>query len=248
MLAALLHPVLVQGGVPDRLRLERHVAVLDEILHQTLEDDVRRNALAQQLVQAVTDLAQPCRRLLRDDHRSGLAQVHLPVHVANILVGGERIALHFARLQQENRPPEVAVRLLGDPRAEFSLWRQLLPGADVQQDLDNLLVGGRGHSHAQATRTDRRNDAGGAVDAQDDPAGGHVLLHGATEGVLGVLGEFVDLGQDDHLELALTARVELVRLGDMFDEVHDDHAIVDADVGGVHFQVVVAGRRGEGGL
>ena len=49
------------------------------------------------------------------------------------------------------------------------------------------------------TLPDGRDDFGGGVGDQDDSAGRHVLLHGPPEGVLGVLGQLVHLGQHNHL-------------------------------------------------
>ena len=57
------------------------------------------------------------------------------------------------------------------------------------------------------TLPDGRDDLGGGVGDQDDSAGRHVLLHGPPEGVLGVLGQLVHLGQ--HHDLAEKVKCEI---------------------------------------
>ena len=42
------------------------------------------------------------------------------------------------------------------------------------------------------------DDLAGGVAAEDEAAGGGVLLHGATEGVLGIFGQLIHLGQNQH--------------------------------------------------
>ena len=46
---------------------------------------------------------------------------------------------------------------------------------------------------------DGRDDLAGGVGDQDDAAGGHVLLHGPPQRVLGVLRQLVHLGQHHNL-------------------------------------------------
>ena len=42
------------------------------------------------------------------------------------------------------------------------------------------------------------DDFAGGVAAEDEAAGGGVLLHGAAESVLGVLGQLIHLSQNQH--------------------------------------------------
>uniref|UniRef100_A0A8D8F9B9 (northern house mosquito) hypothetical protein n=1 Tax=Culex pipiens TaxID=7175 RepID=A0A8D8F9B9_CULPI len=88
----------------ERLRLQAHVAVLDQILHQPAEDHIRRDALRQQLVQPLADRFQLCRTLLLHNLVRRLPEEHLPVNLRHVLPDGERILLHLARLQHQNVP------------------------------------------------------------------------------------------------------------------------------------------------
>lgn len=249
VLVALLHAMLVDGRKGDGARLDRHVAVAHQILDQTLEDQFGRNALRQQIVQAFAHLLQSGRRLFEQDLVGGFAQIDLPVEVGNLLGNGEWVLLHFAGFQHEDGAPEIALRFLGDAKGKVAgqgerfffaralrMGRMVLVGKfnfQIQQNThsqnsDNILVRRRRHPNAQTTTPDGWNHAGRGIHAQNDAAGGHVFLHCATQRMLGVFGQFVHLGQDDDLEFALSGLVELMRLGDLLDQIDDHHTIVDA--------------------
>ena len=55
-LVPLVHPVLEKGSPVRDLVLELLVGVLDELLEENHEDDLRGNAVSKQLVDSVTDL------------------------------------------------------------------------------------------------------------------------------------------------------------------------------------------------
>ena len=59
--------------------------------------------------------------------------------------------------------------------------------------------------------------------------------------MLGVLGQFVRLGQNNHLELPLALLVELVGAGHGLDELLYDDPVIDAHVTGVDLNVIVGG-------
>ena len=61
------------------------------------------------------------------------------------------------------------------------------------------LVNGRCcYSDAQTPGADGRYDLTGGVTAEDEATRGRVLLHGPTQGVLGVFGQSVNLSQHHH--------------------------------------------------
>ena len=120
---------------------------------------------------------------------------------------------------------------------------------------------------AKAPRPDGIDDLGLVVAAQDEAAAGAVLLHGPTEGRLGLPAELVDLDQDDdlvvHLVLAPAGRLGGTALGaivsvfvaagaerrggagnvpvgrHLLDDLLHDVAVVDAGVSGADLDVVV---------
>jgi len=120
---------------------------------------------------------------------------------------------------------------------------------------------------AETPRPDGIDDLGLVVAAQDEAAAGAVLLHGTTEGRLGLPAELVDLDQDDYLVVHLVP-ASAGRFGSaigaiipaagvaaaskrcggagyvpvgrhLLDDLLDDEAIVDAGVSGADLDVIV---------
>jgi hypothetical protein len=91
---------------------------------------------------------------------------------------------HLAGLHCQDCSPHIPVTLLGYSGSQ---------------------LGGKGG--CQAPGPDGKDDLAGGVGHQDHPAGGHILLHSSSRGMLGILGKLVPLSQQDHLELPLTLRV-----------------------------------------
>lgn len=61
-----------------------------------------------------------------------------------------------------------------------------------------FIVCGSSNSHAQTPTLDGRDDFTGGGTAEDESAGGHVLLHGPAESMLGILCQLVHLSQHNH--------------------------------------------------
>ena len=62
----------------------------------------------------------------------------------------------------------------------------------------NLINRRCGDPDGQASAADGRDDLTGGVAAEDQPAGGHVLLHGSPEGVLGIFSQSVHFRQQNN--------------------------------------------------
>ena len=60
-----------------------------------------------------------------------------------------------------------------------------------------LLYGGRGDANTEAATADGRNDFARRVTAENESAGGAVLLHGATQSMLRVLRQSVHFGDEN---------------------------------------------------
>ena len=128
-------------------------------------------------------------------------------------------------------------------------------------------MAGSRDADAETPRPDGINDLGLVVAAQDEAAAGAVLLHGPTEGRLGLPAELVHLDQDDdlvvYLVLAPAGRLGGTALGatvsatlaagaerrggagnvpvgrHLLDDLLHDVAVVDAGVSGADLDVVV---------
>ena len=82
--------------------------------------------------------------------------------------------LDLARLQHQQCTPHVSPRCLGDAHGELLRQVEPLLGRNLGQHGDDLVVGRRGDSDAEATASHRVDDLAGALAAQDEPAVGGV--------------------------------------------------------------------------
>lgn len=67
MFVAALHAMFVRAREFNGLSFEHHVASLNEIVNERLENDVWRNALRQQFVQSLAHFFKSCRCLFADN-------------------------------------------------------------------------------------------------------------------------------------------------------------------------------------
>lgn len=130
LLAAELHPELVQAREAQNLRFDVDVAAFRENLHETFEDDVGRNSLRQQLVKSIASLFQALRRLLEQNLVGCFVEEALPVDLRDFLCLRERIFLDFAGFEHENRAAEIAIGFVGDGCGEFDGQLEILFLAD----------------------------------------------------------------------------------------------------------------------
>lgn len=149
------------------------------------------------------------------------------------------------RLVHQQRPPQIPSTVPRDSTFQPSSTLQPFFFTDKLQHALNLLHRRRRNTNQQTSTPDGRDDIAGAVREQDKAQIGTVLLHRATEGGLSVASEMVGFIDDDDLEALFGGQVDLLGLGDLFEEVLDDDAVVVADVGGCDFEVVVGGDEGE---
>lgn len=113
LLAAKLHSVLVQTGEAQNLCFDVDVAILAQDLNETLEDDVRWNALRKELVKTISDLLEALRCLLEQNLVCCFVKEALPVDLRHILSLREWILLDLAGFQHQNSSTEITIGLLG---------------------------------------------------------------------------------------------------------------------------------------
>jgi hypothetical protein len=90
-LGALVQLLLVVGGVVGDLRLELAVAIFDQLLQKASEDEFGRDAVDEQLVDALTHLVQPLRALLLHHLLRRLGNERLPVGHHRLLSRVKRV-------------------------------------------------------------------------------------------------------------------------------------------------------------
>lgn len=200
--------------------------------------------MTQKLIETIAYLKNTFRRLLLHNESSGLFHEQLPVGLGDLLIGRERIASHVGSLEHEQSTSQIARRLLSDARGQLVGQTGALGLARLLQYGGDLLVRRRGHPQRQTSRSHRGYDTTRRVAAEYQTTRGHVLFHGATERVLCVLGESIDLGEEHHLEALLRVHVQLIRLRNILDQLLYDNAIVDARIARVDLDVIVARQRG----
>lgn len=149
------------------------------------------------------------------------------------------------RFVHQQRPPQISSTVSRHSTFQPSSTLQPFLFTDQLQYALNLVHCWRRNTDQQTSTPDGRNDVAGAVREQNKAQVGAVLLHRATEGRLSVSSEMVGFIDDDNLEALFGGQVDLLGLGDFFEEVLDDDAVVVADVGRCDFEVVVGGDEGE---
>ena len=187
--------MLEVGGGAHHLGLELTVARGEQLLEQALEYDVGRYAMAEELVEAIAHGHDALHRLLLDDEARRLLEEELPVGLDNLLIAAERIVRHIGRLAHEESAPQVALRLDGYLLDELVGYAEALELARLLDHGRYLLVTRRRHAQAKTTTAHRRYHATRRVAHQNETTRRHVLLHGATQSVLGVLGQLVHFRQ-----------------------------------------------------
>ena len=197
--------------------------------------------MTDQLVEASSDLTEFPGTLLLNYLVGGLSQVELPVQLLDLLLGREGVLRHLAGLHHQDGSPQVTLTFLGNPLGQRWGERATFLLGDLGDHVGDVLHAGGRHPDGQTPGPDGGDDLAGRVGHQDDSTGGHVLLHGASEGMLGVLGELVHLRQNNNLELPLSLLVELVVAGHSLDELLYDDPVIDAHVTGVDLDVIVGG-------
>ena len=81
----------------------------------------------------------------------------MPVRKLDGLVLRKRVLLHLARLEREQRAPQVALADMRDLHAQGWWQLEALLLADLVEDGDDLRMGGGGDAQAHAPRADRRD-------------------------------------------------------------------------------------------
>lgn len=119
LLAAELHAVFIEACEVQNLRFDVDFAVSCENLNETLENNVWRNSLRQQLIKSVANLLELVGRLFLENLVCCLVEESLPVDLWDVLSLGERILLNLASLQHENGSSQVSFRFLSDVCGEL---------------------------------------------------------------------------------------------------------------------------------
>lgn len=194
--------------------------------------------MSEKFVKLNTDLLEPPGALFLHHLLGQGGNEFLPVGQAHLGGGCEGHLLDLEGLQGEDGTPEVALAGLSNVVGQLGGdGKALLLGNGLKHTHDLLLARGR-NTDGKAPATNRLEDLGVAVAAEDEAEGRDVLLHGTTEGVLGITRELVNLIEDDDLEGPLVRGVNGGRLGDLFDDLLHHEAVLGPHVGGVHLDVV----------
>jgi hypothetical protein len=134
------------------------------------------------------------------------------------------------RLVHQQSPSQISSALFGYPLFQPGAAFEALFLSHAFQDARDLLYARRRDSDQQASTPDRSDDVACAVGEQDEAQVRTVLLHGATEGGLRIACEVVGFVDHNDLEALLGGEIDLLGLGDFFEEVLNNDTIVVADI------------------
>mmetsp|Transcript_6253 Transcript_6253/g.17049 ORF Transcript_6253/g.17049 Transcript_6253/m.17049 type:complete len:207 (+) Transcript_6253:325-945(+) len=173
-----------------------------ELLAELLEDEDGRQAGGQELVDVRPHLHRHLRALVREDLLRHPVDGLLPrlAGAGHLLPQGLAIGLSLRALQHQQGAQHVPVRGLCD--AVGKLWSQLhvLLLRHLLQHGPDVLRGGGGHPHGQASAPQRRDDLRDAVAGEDDSACLHEFLHRPPQCRLRIYREAACILDNHHLE------------------------------------------------
>ena len=141
--------------------------------------------------------------------------------------------------KHQQRSPQIPPALFRNPLLQWLTRFVSLLLAYFREDSSDLVFCWRSDSHKQTTTSDRGDDVARAVRQQNQSQIWRVLLHGPTQGRLRISSEMVGFVDHAHLEALLGRQIHLLRLGDFFEQILDDDAIVVANVRRRDLEVVV---------
>ena len=222
-------------------RLQHVVHPLHQLPAQRLQHHRRGDAVRQQVIQLLPHLEDLLRRALGNTVVGDLCDERFPVGGRDGRAGARLRVLRVDGLVHEQRAPQVAVRLVRDARVQGWDLLPVLLLACTAEDVADLGLGGRRDADEQRAAADRGDDACGGVGEEDEADVVGILFHGAAEGGLGVARQVVGFVDDDDFEALLRVEVDLLGLGDFFEEFLHDDSVVAADVGRGDFEVVDGG-------
>lgn len=141
--------------------------------------------------------------------------------------------------EHEQSTAQVAIAVSGNSALQTFAASVSFFLAHLGQDLADLIFSRSGDSDKQGPAPDRGNDVACAVGQEDQAKIGAVFFHGSSQRGLSVSGEVIGLVDDNDLEALFGCEVDLLCLGDFFQQVLDDDSIVVGDIAGRDLEVVV---------
>jgi hypothetical protein len=146
------------------------------------------------------------------------------------LAASVSLLLRMHRFVHQQRSSQVSPTLFCNSLLQASVCLQALFFSDTLQHGLDLLYARRRDSDKQTSTPYRRNNVARAVCEENETEVRAVLLHGTTEGGLGIACEMVGLIDHDDLEALLGGEIDLLCLRNFFEEILDNDAIVVAHV------------------
>merc|ERR1719378_807985 len=156
LLASEFHAVLIVGSQLDNLTFQHSIAVTNKFRAQTSHDDVRRNTVSEQLVEAVPHHQQPLWRLLLDNTVGCLLQIDLPIGFRNLLIWREWVLLNTASFTHKQRTPHVTLSFFCNPISQLFREIETFFLAHSVQTLRDFLFRWRAHTDAKTSTPDSR--------------------------------------------------------------------------------------------
>jgi hypothetical protein len=228
--------------------LARLSSWVQQVLQTYLQDCCRGNAVCEQVVELRSDLQNSCGRPLVDHVLCNDLDQSLPIRrrygslLRDLVAGSTQSAswstktrrvsllLSMHRFVHQQCPSQVSSTLFRYPFFQSGAAFQTLLLSHTFQDALDFFHARRRDSDQQASTPDWSDDVACAVGEQNEAQVRTVLLHGATEGGLRIACEVVGFVDHDDLEALLGGKIDLLCLGDFFEEILDNDTVVVADI------------------
>lgn len=166
--------------------------------------------------------------MLAGESRRAHRDVELPVREARLLRVREGEVLDAAALEAEQRLAQVPPRRRHHARRQRRRQVQALLPRHVHERGHELLWRWRRDAHAHTSASHGLEHFADRRAKHDEAAHARVLLHGAPQRVLRLLGEAVHLMQNEHFDLLFALHAAVAR--HLLDDLLDDVPAGDADM------------------